>query len=445
MAEIQPFRALHYNPATVPDLAKIVTQPYDKITPEMQARYYDLSPYNLVRVIRGRPQPGDSAQDNVYLRAVRDYQAWIQNRILVSTPEPALYPYFQDHTVPGGPGLRKQRRGFIALCRLADYSAGIVHRHEETLSAPKADRLELLKATCAHFGQIFLLYSDPAGDIEARLAAHTQPKPWEQVTDEYGTLHSVWRLTDPTAIGEVKTAMRERKLVIADGHHRYETALAYRDLCRASGRNDERAEYVMATFIRMETDGLTILPTHRVVRGLPEFDWSRFCREADRIFERENFPTQGPATEWGSRFLEALETAGREHPALGAYAGPGILALLRLRKEFDLDAALSDLPRLQRRLDVVVAHRLVLETILGIDRQAVREEKHLHYVRELEAAVRAVEQRSAQLCLLLNPTPVEAVRDNALAGHPLPQKSTDFYPKLLSGLTIYWLDNPSGL
>jgi uncharacterized protein (DUF1015 family) len=445
MAEIHPFRALHYDPSRIEELGSVVTQPYDKISPEMQTRYYASSPFNLVRVIRGHSHSDDDFQDNVYVRAARYFQQWIEDRILVSEAQPALYRYDQEHEVPGRPENKKVRRGFIALCRLEDYSQRIIHPHEETLSAPKTDRLELLKTTRAHFGQIFVLYSDPAGLVESLLAEQAQGKPWEQVTDEYQTRHSVWRITEPQAIERIVAAMADKKLVIADGHHRYETALAYRDYCRNRAISNNRAEYVMMTFIRMEADGLTILPTHRLVHGLPAFHWSAFLAQARSIFDAEEWPTQSEIHGGAERFLATLARAGGERPAFGAYAGDGKLALLRLRSDFNLDAALNDLPPTLRRLDVIMLHRLVLQQILGIDPQAVREERNLTYHREFSAAAEAVAKAQAQLCLLLNPTPVEAVRDNALAGLVLPQKSTDFYPKLLSGLAIYWLDNPAGL
>jgi uncharacterized protein (DUF1015 family) len=445
MAEIHPFRALHYDPSRVQGLCDVVTQPYDKISPEMQSRYYQSSPFNLVRVIRGQTHADDDPQDNVYLRAARHFHQWIEDRILVSEAEPALYPYNQEYELPGWPGSKKVRRGFIALCRLEDYSARTIHPHEETLSAPKTDRLELLKVTHAHFGQIFVLYSDPAGLVESLLAEQAREKPWEQVTDEYQTLHSVWRIYEPRTIQRVVAAMADKKLVIADGHHRYETALAYRDYCRNREIPDNRAEYVMMTFVRMEADGLTILPTHRLVHSVPAFAWAEFLSQARSIFDAEEFPARGEGHDWENRFLENLARAGREGPAFGAYAGPGKLALLRLRSDLNLDCALNDLPLPLRRLDVMLLHRLVLQQILGIDRQAVREEKNLAYHREFPAAAAAVDKGQAQLCLLLNPTPVQAVRENALAGLTLPQKSTDFYPKLLSGLAIYWLDNPAGL
>jgi uncharacterized protein (DUF1015 family) len=445
MAEIRPFRALHYNPALLPDLGCVVTQPYDKITPQMQTRYYELNPYNLVRLIRGRQRPEDNPQDSVYTRAARDFRAWIQNGILVSVPQPGLYVYDQEYNPPGQPGTRQRRPGFIALCRLERYAARVVHRHEETLSGPKADRVELLKATRAHFGQLFMLYSDPAGSIEAMLAAHCAAKPWEQVIDEYGAKHSVWPCTDPATIERVVMAMRDKKLVIADGHHRYETALAYRDYCRGQGPGDPRTEYVMATFIRIETNGLTILPTHRLVHSLSRFDWRQFAAEARTVFDWEDVLMQGEVQEWGSGFLRALAQAGHDRPTLGAYAGPGKLALLRLRQDVDIDRMLAHLPATLRRLDVVLLHRLVLEGLLRIDPEAVREEKNLSYYREFEAAAAQVEKGEAQVCFALNPTPVATVHANALAGQVLPQKSTDFYPKLLSGLTICWLDNPAGL
>jgi len=445
MADIYPFRALHYDRTKVADLARVVTQPYDKITPEMQARYYELSPYSLVRIIRGRQQPEGGPQDNVYVRAALAFREWVGERALISAAQPALYPYYQEYEVPGQAGQRRQRRGFIALCRLADYSARIVHRHEETLSGPKADRLELLKATRAHFGQIFMLYSDPEGAIESLLDSRTRQEPWEYVTDEYGTEHSLWKVTESPLIEQVVEGMQEKKLVIADGHHRYETALAYHDECRAAGRSDDGAEYVMATFIRMETEGLTILPTHRLIHSLPRFDWPEFAAHARAFFDWEEVSLPGPIEQGGGRLLAQLAEAGRERPALGAYAGPSRAALLRLRQDFDVNSALPDLAPTLRRLDVVLLHRLVLERILGIDRQAVREEKNLSYYREFDAAAKLIADQKAQVCLLLNPTPVEAVRDNALAGCPLPQKSTDFYPKLLSGLTVYWLDNPAGM
>ena len=443
MAEIYPFRALHYNSAEVPDLDKVVTQPYDKISAEMRVRYYAASPYNFVRLILRQATPGSSA--SVYQEAAGELQTWIEQGTLISETQPAIYPYVQEYTVPGEPSNRKQRRGFVALLRLEDYSAGVVHRHEETLSGPKVDRMELLKATRCNFGQIFMLYSDPQGEIEGLLRQQTKAKPWQRVTDENSSTHSMWQVSDPQTVTQVVEAMKSRKLVIADGHHRYETSLAYSRKRHQDAPEDDRANYIMATFVPLESDGLLILPTHRVVHSLAGFNWEQLVSQAAPFFDVEKLACSGPAGRDAEMIRQALERSGRERPTIAAYAGPGRAALLSLRQDADLAGALAEFPESLRRLDVVVLHGLVLEKVMAIDRQAVREQKHLRYLRELEQAIEEVNANRAQVAFLMNPTPIQAICDNAFAGLALPQKSTDFYPKLLSGLTAYWMDNPAGL
>jgi len=444
MADIRPFRAVRYNPEVAGELGQLVTQPYDKISGEMQSRYYDANPHNLVRVILGRKNPGDSAVENVYTRAAGDLKRWIEAGVLKSDAAPAIYAYDQEYAVPGQPVVVRLRRGFIALARIEDYAAGVVHRHEETLAGPKADRLELLKATRAHCEQLFMLYSDPAGEIEGAIDQAAPSAP-DVVKDEYGTRHSIRKVDDARAIGAITAAMRAKTLVIADGHHRYETAMAYRDYCRAQGLASERSDYVMMTFVRKESEGLSILPTHRVVHSLVGFDWNGFLSNANRYFEVHAVPATGDPAGWAARFAPMLEASGRSAPALGVYGGRGRLALLKLRGGLNLAESLPDVAEGLRRLDVILLHRLVIEQLLGIDRQAVREEKNLHYVRGCPEALAQVDHGKAQLCFLMNPTTIDQVWENALARHPLPQKSTDFYPKMLSGLAMYWLDNPLGM
>jgi uncharacterized protein (DUF1015 family) len=435
MAEIQPFRALHYDPEAVGGLDRVITQPYDKISPAMQSRYYEASPYNLARIIRRRAEPGEQ---DPYAAAAAEFRGWIERGVLRRDQEPALYFYAQEYAVPGQPEVRKRRQGFIGICRLEEYSAGVVHRHEETLSGPKTDRMSLLRATRAHFGQIFLLYSDPEGVIERELAASVAgTSPWESMSDEYGTRHEVWRVTTGAVLAQIGNEMRDRKLAIADGHHRYETALAYRNALRAEGKGNAASDYVMVTLVRMESDGLLILPTHRVVHGLFDFRWERFLAAADSEFEIKELPgdvsTQLPA------WRRELSEAGAGAPAFLAYAGAGSAALLVLRERTE-EYELGGTPPSLARLDVYILHKLLIEGALMIDPQAVRDERNLHYERDMNAAIEAVNSGRAQLCFLMNPTPVDAVRENAFAGLVMPQKSTDFYPKLLSGLTIYDLD-----
>ena len=261
MAYIAPFRALRYDPAQV-DLTKVVTQPYDKITPAMQNRYYDADPHNLVRIILGKPQADDRAEENIYTRAASFFQDWRRRGVFQQDSKPSLYQYIQRFQAPGG-GRELERRGFIALGRIEDYSAGIVYRHEQTLAKPKADRLELLRATRAHFGQLFMLYSDPEGQIDGALSNDAGgAEDRIELRDEYGVLHQLKQVSDPGLIETVRAKMRDKKLIIADGHHRYETAMNYRNERRGMHDSDpagsEPAPYelVMMTFINMESPGL---------------------------------------------------------------------------------------------------------------------------------------------------------------------------------------------
>ncbi len=291
MAIISPFRAWRYAPDRVP-VQQVVTQPYDKITPAMQERYYQANPYNLVRIILGKRLPGDGDAENVYTRAAAYFQNWCQTGVLQRDPEPSIYRYSQTFWHPASQATA-ERRGFIALGHIEEYSAGAVFRHEQTLAKPKADRLELLRANRAHFGQIFMLYSG-AGQVDSLLDSAAAPQIASskiEVTDEYDVVHRVWRISDSSVIASVQKEMRDKKLIIADGHHRYETALTYRNERRAEAETGSGLpvpyDSVMMTFVDMDRPGLVILPTHRVAFGLPSFSVARFQAETGRFFEVE--------------------------------------------------------------------------------------------------------------------------------------------------------------
>jgi len=427
MAEISPFRALRYDPATAP-LADLVTQPYDKITPEMQERYYAASPYNLVRLVLGKRQEGDDERANPYTRAATCYCEWRRQGILRADPEPALYAYSQRFLMPGAQGQR-ERSGFIALVRLEDYESGLICRHERTLTAPKADRLKLLQATAAQFEPLFLLYSDPRRELEPGL--HRERPPQAEVRDEYGALHRLWTVSNPEEIEFIRDKMAEKKLLIADGHHRYETALEYRNLMRErAGGGQAPSECAMVALFPMESEGLVILPTHRVVSGLWDFHTEDLVRGAQPYFEVNAAGAKMDAPQ----VVALLEAAGREGPALAAVTSGGVF-LLRARAGAT-DKLLADISPRQRGLDVVLLHQVLLEHVLGVSEEAVREQRHLAYLRDAAEAMARV-QAGANVAFLMNPARIEQVRDLAFAGEVLPQKSTDFYPKLLSGLTIY--------
>jgi len=434
MAKIYPFRALRYDTARVKP-ADVVTQPYDKITPAMQDRYYNLSPYNLVRIILGTREP-DSPHDNVYSRAAAHLRDWRAQGVLTPDPEASIYAYSQSFAVPGAPGTQMERRGFIALGKLEDYSDGIVHRHEQTLSGPKVDRLNLLRATRAHFGQIFMLYEDPERRIDSLLFAVNQSAPELNICDEYGVRHRLWRVYDPQVVAQVQERMLNRKLIIADGHHRYETALNYRNERRAEAGHeiaDAPYERVMMTFVNMSAEGLLILPTHRVVFGLSSFVPASFPAAVAPYFEVEKL---APYSLSGT--VGALREAGRKRTALAVVTADAVL-LLRA-KPGAAEAILPNLSPRQRELDVVQLHKLILEKILGISEEAIRNQTNVRYIRDAAEAIEQVRSGNADLTFLMNPVQIEQMRDVAFAGEVMPQKSTDFYPKLLTGLTVYALE-----
>lgn len=440
MAEIQPFRAYRYNTERVA-LQDVLTQPYDKISPAMQEKYYAASPYNLIPVEKGRVLPDDTPQSNVYTRAAKKIEEWIAEKILVQDAAPDIYVYSQEFTVPGS-GAHRVRLGFIALVRVEDYDAHVVFRHERTLSGPKADRIELLKQTCVQTGQLFLLYDDAAKKTDALLeSASRGPAPFE-LADEYGVTHRLWPVADASWIVRVQQEMAEKKLVIADGHHRYETALHYRNEARAkAAKRDPMAatEFAMATFINSHSKGLVILPTHRVVRNVANFDFARFRDAVAPIFDWYSYPFPAPGERAAAfaEFRKDFERHSIGRRAIGIYPGGGAFYLFLLRRDADLEALLPDLSEAQRGLDVVLLHRLILDKGLGISADAVEKERNITYEREMDAAIAAVDQDGAQLACLLNPVRVQQVMDIALGGDVLPQKSTDFYPKMLSGLAVF--------
>ena len=453
MARIFPFRALRYNPSLV-RVENCVTQPYDKITPSMQASYYARSPYNLVRIILGLPELFDEPGVNdVYTRAAAELQAWREAGVLAQEGEPCIFAYSQRFTPPGT-GTPVERRGLIALGAASPYVEGVVFRHEQTHTKARTDRLQLLRATRAHFGQIFMLYSDPARSVESLIfpgRGKGSPVPEIEVLDEYGVLHRVWTISDPATINMVQGALGDKKLIIADGHHRYETALAYAEEHRpetASNRGSAwKPSYpeaaVMMTLFNMDGDGLSILPTHRIVRGLSAFSLNRFAEAAQEVFSSVAvLPIDARSSELLQEALaEQTRAAGRGATVLLAVTADRVLALRMDPAE--RDRAMPGALERRRRLDMVVLHDVVLSRLLGVSAEAVRAGEHVSYAREIVDAVDPVLRGEAQLAFLVNPVTLAQLRENTFAGEVMPQKSTDFYPKLLSGLTIYALDEDS--
>jgi uncharacterized protein (DUF1015 family) len=415
LARIFPFQPYRYTSAAGP-LQNLVTQPYDKITPEAQARYLAESPYNLVRVILGERKPGDDETDNVYTRAAGYLNHWIAAGILAKDAEPGVYPYFQEFAVPDT-GERLVRKGFIALGAVEDYSANIVHRHERTLAGPKKDRLELLRHTRAHCELIFMLYPDAEGAIDALLDRAAAAAPLGEVTDEYGAVHRIWKIAGAERAGlSIQQIMADKKLLIADGHHRYETAMAFRN----ENPDLPGADRVAMAFVNMHSPGLRILATHRLVSGLPAERADEFLRAAAGDFKIEEIDS-----------ADRLQHAWAANTSGCTIIGAAIGGKLYMLEERDA----------RGELDIRILHDLLLGKALGITEEEVRNEQFIRYARGIDAAVDAARTGAAQIAFLLKPTSVQEVADTSFAGGVMPQKSTDFYPKLLSGLTIYKLDS----
>jgi uncharacterized protein (DUF1015 family) len=468
MAEIRPFRGYRYDTNRVA-LKDVLTHPYDKITPEMQERYYAASPYNLIAIEKGKPAPGDTptssnaspalAESNVYTRAAAKLEEWIAAKILVQDQAPSIYVYAQDYLVPGTQ-TRRMRIGFIALGRVEDYSAGVVFPHERTHTAPKADRMELLRHTRAQTGQLFMLYDDASRKIETLLEDIARKNPAIEMRDEFDVLHRLWPVSDAETIRRIETAMAPQKLVIADGHHRYETALNFRNENREkAGKSEPNSssplaadknaayEFAMMTFINTHSKGLTILPTHRLVRNLEGFDFERFRKSVAPYFDWYSYPFRDAEERAASyaEFRRDFEGSNHGRRGVGMYSGGSNVGanafyLFLLRRDVDLEQLLPDLSEAQRGLDVVLLHRVMLEKGLGITAEAVEAEKFISYEREMDKAIAAVDRGDAQMVCLLKPVRVEQVTEIALGGGVLPQKSTDFYPKLLSGETIFRIE-----
>lgn len=439
MANVFPFHATRYNQAKIKDVSAVITQPYDKITQALQEEYYKKHERNFVRVNKGKDESGDGEFDNKYTRAGEFLDKWIKDGTFATDKEPAIYAYYQDYELPNGE--RKTRKGFVALCELMEYGQGGVKPHEKTLAGPKADRLNLLRATQAHIGQIFMLYSDPENAINDLLDEVAAEKPLVQAV-EGPDVHRVWAVSDPEKISIIQKIMDSKPLFIADGHHRYETALNYRNEMRAKGFRCEGLETfdrAMMTFVNMDDKGLTIFPTHRLVFDVADFDARRLLTQIGDFFDIRDYKfDEGNEAEVRREFLEDVKIEGMSAHVLGMYiAKEKTYRLLTLRNEGDVDKVIRDpKPHSWKALDVNVLHLMIMEPFLNIGPRELEAQTNVHYERYAGEALDRVKEGEYQAAFIMNPTRITQVKEVALAGERMPQKSTDFYPKLLDGLVF---------
>ncbi|NLU50627.1 MAG: DUF1015 domain-containing protein [Syntrophomonadaceae bacterium] len=429
MANIVPFIGLRFNNQKINNLAAVMTPPYDIIDEAAQARYYAEHPANVIRLELGLVFPGDDENNNRYTRARKYMQRWIDEEILVYENKPAIYFYQQEFNVQGNTMIRN---GFICGLKVEDYREGNVLPHEETLSKPKEDRLNLMRTTRANFSSIFGLYSDREKVIDnALLKAVEGVAPDTEIYDEAGEIHRLWVIKDEEIIRTVVEAMKDKQVFIADGHHRYETALEYAQEMKAQGLDGY--DYVMITLVNLFDQGLVILPTHRVVGKLKDFDLEAFRVKLGSFFVVRPY---GPAEKL-SDFLKAMEEQGQAQHVFGMYGQNRVLYILSLKDEtMAKDLLPEDKSDAWKQLDVAILDNLVLDRMLGIGAAQRKNQDNLVYTKDARWAVEQVEGGNYQVAFLLNPTRVSEVVDVAQARDKMPQKATYFYPKLLTGLVI---------
>ena len=431
MANIAPLEGIRYNAHKVGDLSKVVSQPYDRVRYGLQERYYDQHPYNIVRIIKGREHPNDAPTDNVYTRAADYFHTWLDAGYLLRDPNPAFYVYHQTFTLPDGTELT--RRAFIAALELVEFEEGIVLPHERTLSGPKVDRLNLLRATNTNFGQIFMLYPDAENRINAifdAAIAGRQPDADVREMFEQDVRQELWVVADPEVTAKVVAEMTPKQgLIIADGHHRYETALNFRAEMRQQYPNtpaNAGFNFRMVTLVSLDDPGLTILPTHRLMHSYSAKTSAQLLSDAAEYFEVLPVADR-----------EALDAAMAEGSATDRRIGfyDGGYHLLRFTDPEIMARIEPDRAEEWRMLDVTILHELLIERVMGISKEDVESKDKIDYYRDLEDAISEVDGGKAQCVFIMNPTRMSEVRACSEQGAKMPQKSTDFYPKVITGLT----------
>jgi uncharacterized protein (DUF1015 family) len=447
MVEIRPFRGILYDTARIgPDISEVVCPPYDVISPDQGREYHLRHPYNAIRLILGEDRPGDTPDgDNRYRRAAAYFESWRADGILTQDASPALY--LLEESYADEDGRPRTRLGVICLVRLSDIGSSTIRPHEATHEGPKQDRFELIKATSANFCQVFTLYTDPTHTLERIAEDICRGRPRLEAGDEEGVKRRLYAIVDPEHHKSIQQTLEQKELLIADGHHRYETALAYRDWRRSREGFDGRAhgyDYLMMYLTNTQAEGLTIYPTHRILTKYAQWDPQRFLQQIQDLFSVETIPGTGSPEDarllreaMASRAGDGRVRIGMKSKALKDYH------LLTLEDEARADRLLGEAvhPEL-RRLDVKILHAILLERCLGISQQDQDKGTNIVYVHGAERAVRMMEEDLLHCAVFfLNPPSVTTVSRVARAGEKMPQKSTFFYPKLLTGLVFRTIED----
>ncbi|MCM1329655.1 MAG: DUF1015 domain-containing protein [Ruminococcus sp.] len=415
MAEIKAFKGMRYTKAAG-KLGSLVCPPYDIISEGERERYIKENPYNIIRL--ELPKGGEER----YKEAGDTLKDWLNKGILARDSEDSIYVY---EMVFSANGLRHRLKGFVTLVKLTDFSEGIVLPHEETLSKAKEDRFNLMSETFSNFSQIYSLYMDGDGAVYSLVDGCSKGMPDMEVKDPDGTVHKMWKVSDGEVVKKIVNLFEDKKLYIADGHHRYETALNFH-----KKQGTAESGYAAMMLVNMENDGLVVFPTHRIVKNLENFNAEKVIEDCKPYFDIAEAPGE-------ERMQAALNTFYDEgKKAFAMYTGYGKCYVMTLKDETAVKKLLPEKSEAYCGLDVTALHSLVLEKILGIDRENMANQKNLAYTRSREEALTAVDMEEADCSFILNPTKVSEIRDVAAAGEKMPQKSTYFYPKLITGLVM---------
>lgn len=435
MAEVFPFRGVLYNQEKIPNLEEVVAPPYDVISGEEQEILYEKSPYNCIRLILGKEYPGDNKENNRYTRAAKCFKEWQEERILVRDEKPSIYLYEQDYTLEDGQ--KKTLKGFISLVRLVDYDQGVILPHETTFSKPTEDRLNLTRACLANFSSIFGLYSDIHDEVN-RVLDSKRDNPIIDITTNDRIAHRLTRIKDEKSKDKIAKIMKDKQIIIADGHHRYKTALRFRNEMRQKFglKGPEAFNHTMMFLVNIHDPGLTILPAHRVIRNIDGLSLASLKKNVRKYFELESFREK-------ERMLERLKICGRTDHAFGMYARGSkeyYLMILRDGAEFEKMVEIN-MSQDWKRLDATVLHILFIDHVLHISRERVKKQQvEIDYIKDKEKALGMVDAGECQMALFMNPTKILQVERIAQNREKMPQKSTYFHPKPLTGLVENKID-----
>ena len=435
MATILPFKGLRYNSEKIKDISKVITPPYDVISKKERDDYYQLHPDNIIRLILSKELPGDDQSNNKYTRSAESFETWRKEEILKEEAEPAIYIYAQEFTLSGKKYIR---RGFISLVKLEDFQTGEIYPHEHTLAKPKEDRMNLMKACDANLSQVFTFFEDEDATISSFLHKVSEGNPDIDFTDIYGVKNSLWAIKDKTIIEALITQMKDRALFIADGHHRYETALFYRDLVNGTKKEqnsngDSPADYIMMMCVSMEDPGLVILPTHRLARNAKDLDPEKIKSSLNEVFDISDMGSDCDA----DMLTQKLSEDSHKHK-IAMYIGEDDkkFYILTLRDENLLDQILTGEYVEWKSIDTGILHGVIFDRALGIQAKNISKSENVKYNQGVEDSVTRVNEGEYQIAFFLNPTKIGQIKEIATKRHKMPPKATYFYPKLMTGMVV---------